>query len=363
MNAAAGKVREGAGVEAGKVFAVTVDTATAKACEAALHEAESHFGLPDILLDGVGGNRGKTAFVDVNEALFQEILGLNLLAGLVTPTRALARRWIEAGTRGCVISLASMTSYKGLSGTWAYNAAKAGVLNLNGCLAKELAPQGIRVNANAPGFVLGHQNRALLVDERTEELTDRGKAIVGRTSFGRLGDMAELHGAALFLARDKAAGFVIGRSEICRSAPSEPHTGSAGSSTPTSPVTASGRSLSFVEARMAELLPLYEYVHSPRSASGLTMSLAPEEARRAVAGASLPVPTTWSSSLGAARPRPSTRLVGASGLRVPEPLEREFHLSHAIPADRRPVVLAGPYGHHSNERPGWSRPRSWSRSS
>jgi len=54
MNAAAGKVREGAGVEAGKVFAVTVDTATAKACEAALHEAESHFGLPDILLDGVG---------------------------------------------------------------------------------------------------------------------------------------------------------------------------------------------------------------------------------------------------------------------------------------------------------------------
>ena len=219
----------------------------------------------------------------MNEALFQEILGLNLLAGLVTPTRALARRWIEAGTRGCVINLASMTSYKGLSGTWAYNAAKAGVLNLNGCLAKELAPQGIRVNANAPGFFLGHQNRALLVDERTEELTDRGKAIVGRTSFGRLGDMAELHGAALFLARDKAAGFVIGRSEICRSAPSEPHTGSAGSSTPTSPVTASGRSLSFVEARMAELLPLYEYVHSPRSASGLTMSLAPEEARRAVA--------------------------------------------------------------------------------
>lgn len=210
MSAAAEKVGAEAGGEAGRVVAITVDTSTRAACEAALAETEERCGLPDILVNGVGGNRGKVPFVDVDEALFREILELNLLSGLVTPTRVLARRWIEKGAHGCVINMTSMTSYKGLSGTWAYDAAKAGVLNLNEALAKELAPHGIRVNAIAPGFFVGHQNRALLMDERTGELTARGKAIIARTPFGRFGDMAELHGAALFLASERAAGFVTG---------------------------------------------------------------------------------------------------------------------------------------------------------
>lgn len=153
------------------------------------------------------GETGKAPFVDLDEKVFAEILALNLLAGLVTPTRVFARRWIEAGVRGCVINMTSMTSYKGLSGTWAYNAAKAGVLNLNEALAKELAPNGIRVNAIAPGFFVGNQNRALLLDPDAG-LTARGQAIVARTPFGRFGEMSELHGAALFLASDRAAGFV-----------------------------------------------------------------------------------------------------------------------------------------------------------
>ncbi len=210
MSAAAEKVRAQAGAEASRVFAVTVDTSTREACEAALAETESCCGLPNILVNGVGGNLGKCAFVELDEAVFEEILRLNLLAGLVTPTRVVARRWIERGVHGCVINMTSMTSYKGLSGTWAYNAAKAGVLNLNEALAKELAPHGIRVNAIAPGFFVGHQNRALLIDEKTGELTERGKAIIARTPFGRFGNMAELHGAALFLASDEAAGFVTG---------------------------------------------------------------------------------------------------------------------------------------------------------
>jgi NAD(P)-dependent dehydrogenase (short-subunit alcohol dehydrogenase family) len=93
---------------------------------------------------------------------------------------------------------------------WAYNAAKAGVLNLTVGLAKELAPHRIRVNAIAPGFFLGKQNRALLVDERTGAYTPRGQAVIDHTPYGRFGDPEELAGAALCLASEKASGFVTG---------------------------------------------------------------------------------------------------------------------------------------------------------
>ena len=205
--AAARAAREAGG---GEAFAVTVDTASREACEAALTESERLAGSsPDILLNGVGGNRGKTPFVDLDEALFEDILKLNLMAGLVTPTRVFASHWIEKGIKGCVINMTSMTSYKALSGTWAYDAAKAGVLNLNEALAKEFAPHGIRVNAIAPGFFVGNQNRALLLAP-DGGLTARGASIVARTPFGRFGKFEELWGAALFLASDAAAGFVTG---------------------------------------------------------------------------------------------------------------------------------------------------------
>jgi NAD(P)-dependent dehydrogenase (short-subunit alcohol dehydrogenase family) len=210
MSEALKVVRETAGPDAGRVEAVTVDTGDAAACEQAIAETETCIGAPDALVNGVGGNRGKAPFVDLEEKLFQEVLDLNLMAGLVTPTRAFARYWIAKGIKGNVIMMASMASYKPLSGVWAYDAAKSGVLNLTEGLAKELAPHGIRVNGIAPGFFIGHQNRALLIDEKTGELTARGKAIHARTPFGRFGEKSELRGAVIFLISDEASGFVTG---------------------------------------------------------------------------------------------------------------------------------------------------------
>ena len=103
-----------------------------------------------------------------------------------------------------------MSSYVPLSGVWAYDAAKAGVLNLTMALAKEFAPHKIRVNAIAPGFFLGKQNRRLLIDEKTGDLTERGRAVIEHTPFGRFGEPEELSGAVLFLASRKASGFVTG---------------------------------------------------------------------------------------------------------------------------------------------------------
>jgi NAD(P)-dependent dehydrogenase (short-subunit alcohol dehydrogenase family) len=193
-----------------RIEGVTVDTGDRASVGHAIAETEKILGVPDLLVNGVGGTMGKSAFVDMDEEKFVDTLKLNLIAGLVTPTRAFARYWIEKGVRADVINMTSMASYKGLSGVWGYNAAKAGVLNLNEGLARELAPHGIRVNAIAPGFFIGYQNRALLIDEATGGLTARGKTIIGKTPFGRFGEKEELCGAVLFLASRAASGFVTG---------------------------------------------------------------------------------------------------------------------------------------------------------
>ncbi|MCG8335416.1 MAG: SDR family oxidoreductase, partial [Proteobacteria bacterium] len=122
----------------------------------------------------------------------------------------LASYWIEKEIKGTIINLTSMTSYLPLSGVWGYDAAKAGVLNLTQATAKEFAAHGIRVNAIAPGFFLGKQNRAILVNQETGDYTDRGKQVIARTPYGRFGDPEELAGVTLFLSSNKASGFVTG---------------------------------------------------------------------------------------------------------------------------------------------------------
>jgi NAD(P)-dependent dehydrogenase (short-subunit alcohol dehydrogenase family) len=193
-----------------KLHRVIVDTSDEEQVRKALDRTEEEVGLPDILVNGVGGNRGKSSFVDIDRELFESVLNLNLVAGLLLPTKVIARRWIETGVKGSVINIASMSSYIPLSGVWAYDAAKAGVLNLTMGCAREFAPHGIRVNAVAPGFFLGRQNRSLLIDEQTGVLTGRGKAVIEHTPIGRFGEAGALAGAVLFLASNRASGFVTG---------------------------------------------------------------------------------------------------------------------------------------------------------
>jgi NAD(P)-dependent dehydrogenase (short-subunit alcohol dehydrogenase family) len=203
------RLRETAGTGA-VIEGLTVDVGSKDEVERAVRETAALIGKPDILVNGVGGNRGKSAFVDLDEETFMDVLRLNLLAGLVLPTKAFARYWIAEGIKGDVINISSMGSYKAMSGVWAYNAAKAGVYNLTEGLAKELAPSKIRVNGIAPGFFIGQQNRALLIDEKTGKLTARGETVISRTPYGRFGETEELVGAVLFLCARKASEFITG---------------------------------------------------------------------------------------------------------------------------------------------------------
>lgn len=168
-------------------------------------------GIPTVLINAAGGNRGKAPFVDVDVEVFSEVVQMNLLGGLVVPTKHVARLWMDEKVEGTVINIASMTSFMPLSGVWAYNASKSAVLNLTNGLAKEFAPHGIRVNGIAPGFFVGNQNRALLFEDYEKGiLTARGRQIIDRTPFGRFGKLEELNGTLLYLCDKSQSGFITG---------------------------------------------------------------------------------------------------------------------------------------------------------
>ncbi len=162
-----------------------------------------------ILLNACGGNKGKAALVEQDMETFQFVMKLNVEAGCFMPMKIVGKKWIDEGTKGCIINIASMASYVPLSGVWAYDAAKSATMNLTMGAAKEFAPHGIRVNAIAPGFFIGEQNRRLLTNE-DGSLTERGQSVIDHTPYGRFGEPEELMGAVLYLASDGAAGFVTG---------------------------------------------------------------------------------------------------------------------------------------------------------
>ena len=193
----------------GNVSGLIVDTTDEDSIDKAVRETEAKFTAPNGLINAAGGNRGKCPFLEIDKEQFEFVLKLNLIAGLVAPTKVVAKYWIEKNIKGSIINMTSMSSYIPLSGVWAYDAAKSATLNLTMASAAEFASSGIRVNAIAPGFFIGKQNKALLMKE-DGELTDRGKDVIRHTPFGRFGDVSELIGAAIYLMNEKASGFVTG---------------------------------------------------------------------------------------------------------------------------------------------------------
>lgn len=168
-------------------------------------------GAPDILVNAAGGNKGKSPFVEQDVEIFNQVVQMNLIGGMIIPIKHTVRIWMERGIKGSIINIASMASYLPLSGVWAYAASKAGVMNLTKGLAKEFAPYEIRINAIAPGFFVGRQNRDLLYDDyENRVLSERGNSIISRTPFQRFGEMEELKGTLLYLCDSKLSGFVTG---------------------------------------------------------------------------------------------------------------------------------------------------------
>jgi NAD(P)-dependent dehydrogenase (short-subunit alcohol dehydrogenase family) len=162
-------------------------------------ECERRGGI-DILVNAPGVN-SSTPFDELTEAEWHLLLDTNLSS--MFRTIQTFRPQLTAAAGGSVINISSASSGPPLSRVMAYGVAKAGVNSLTQYLARELAQDGIRVNAIVPGFFPAEQNRALLSEERVS-------AIIDHTPMRRLGEQHELDGALLWLASGNASGFVTG---------------------------------------------------------------------------------------------------------------------------------------------------------
>ncbi|MFC2030676.1 SDR family oxidoreductase [Chloroflexota bacterium] len=176
----------------------------------------AEFGSVDTLINAAGGNNARattgadSSFFDLPDEALRFVFDLNII-GTFLPSQVFGKEMAERG-QGVILNVSSMNAFRPLTRIPAYSAAKAGVSNFTQWLAVHMAQEyssSIRVNAIAPGFFLTEQNRFLLTDEASGELTSRGQTIIDHTPAGRFGDPEDLLGTVLWLL-SPASAFVSG---------------------------------------------------------------------------------------------------------------------------------------------------------
>ena len=182
----------------------------------ALDQTQQALGHVDILINAAGGNKKEAttgpdlSFFDLPADAIRFVFDLNII-GTLLPCQAFGRHMAERG-RGIILNVSSMNAFRPLTKIAGYSAAKAAVSNFTQWLAVHLCQEyatDIRVNAIAPGFFLTEQNRFLLTEEKTGDLTARGQSIIDHTPMGRFGEPEDLFGTVQWLLSD-AARFVTG---------------------------------------------------------------------------------------------------------------------------------------------------------
>ena len=200
----------------GEAVALECDVLDRLSVEHAAQAAVEGFGPVDILINGAGGNKkeatttAELSFFDLPADAVQWVFNLNFVGSLL-PCQVFGKLMAGRG-EGTILNISSMNALRPLTRIPAYSAAKAAVSNFTQWLAVHMAQEyspRIRVNAIAPGFFLTEQNRFLLTEKETGDLTSRGETILAHTPMDRFGAPDELIGATVWLL-SPASAFVTG---------------------------------------------------------------------------------------------------------------------------------------------------------
>ncbi len=200
----------------GKYMVVFGDVLVRENLESAAENIQAAFGDIDILINAAGGNHPQAttsedvSFFDLPDEALRFVFDLNIL-GTILPSQVFGRMMADKG-EGIILNVSSMSAFTPLTRIPGYSAAKAGVSNFTQWLAVHMAQEyspNIRVNAIAPGFFLTKQNRFLLTEEESGELTERGQQIIDHTPMARFGAPEDLLGAVYWLL-SPASEFVTG---------------------------------------------------------------------------------------------------------------------------------------------------------
>ncbi|HEV7216708.1 MAG TPA: SDR family oxidoreductase [Chloroflexota bacterium] len=207
----------------GEAMALPADVLQKAELESARQALLRQWGRVDILVNAAGGNvpaatvAGDNTIFKLGEDAFRQVFDLNLV-GTLLPSQvfgeAMAGLLPQQGTpssQGCIVNVSSMAAQRAMTRVVGYAAAKAAVDNFTRWLAVELARTygaELRVNAIAPGFFIGDQNRRLLLNE-DGSLTARGQTVTDHTPAGRFGEPSDLVSTLVWLC-GPGARFVTG---------------------------------------------------------------------------------------------------------------------------------------------------------
>lgn len=211
----AAEVVEAIKANGGEAMPVPADALDQAALAQARDRVLQQWGRVDILINAAGGNSadatvfGDVTFFNLKREAVQKMLDLNLM-GTILPSQVFGEVMAKAG-KGSIINISSMAAQRPLTRVIGYAAAKSAIDNFTRWLAVDLATkygEGVRVNAIAPGFFIGEQNRNFLLNADGSP-TPRGETIIAHTPMRRFGEADELIGSAVWLCSD-AAKFVTG---------------------------------------------------------------------------------------------------------------------------------------------------------
>lgn len=169
----------------------------------------------DILVNAAGGNMSdavvtpEQSIFDLTEKAVKQVVDVNFIGSFNT-TQVFAKPIVEQ-KKGSIVNISSMAASRPMTRVMGYASSKAAIDNYTKWLSTELISkygEGIRVNAIAPGFFIGEQNRDLLLNE-DESLTSRGQQIIDHTPMDRFGEPEDLSGTLVWLCSEASA-FVTG---------------------------------------------------------------------------------------------------------------------------------------------------------